>query len=168
MIDLTNRAIETTQKIATNLRPGILDNLGLSAALEWQLEEFTKRNKMKLDVSIQQDSSEQVNIKISTAIFRVFQEILTNVSRHSKATSLKVVLRNDNENIQLFVGDNGIGITNKNINHIKSLGILGMQERTNIVGGNFSIISPKNGGTEITVKIPKQDKYYNDVKNTIS
>lgn len=154
MIGLTNRSIETTQKIAANLRPGILDKLGLSAALEWQLEAFIKRNDMKTNVSIQKYTTEQLNEEKTTAIFRVFQEILTNISRHAEATSLKVILKNGKENIRLFVSDNGIGIKNENINDINSLGLLGMEERTTIVGGKFSISSPKKGGTEINVTIP--------------
>lgn len=154
MIDLTNRAIETTQNITANLRPGILDKLGLSAALEWQLKKFSKRNKMKTNVSIQPYTTEQLNEKIATTLFRIFQEILTNIARHAKATSLKVVLKDENENIRLVVSDNGIGVTNENIDDINSMGLLGMKERTTIMGGGFSIFSPKKGGTEINVTIP--------------
>jgi PAS domain S-box-containing protein len=154
MINLTKNSISITQKIATNLRPGILDTLGLSAALEWQLKEFAKRNIIKLHVSIQPDGAEQINLKAATAIFRVFQEILTNVSRHAKATSLNVAFSNDTKSATLFVGDNGVGISDESIDHISSLGILGMAERTNIVGGNFSITSPIAGGTEVNVTIP--------------
>jgi PAS domain S-box-containing protein len=154
MIDLTKSSISITQKIATNLRPGILDTLGLSAALEWQLKEFAKRNIIKLYVSIQPDGAEQINLKAATTIFRVFQEILTNVSRHAKATSLNVAFSNDTKNVTLFVGDNGVGISDESISHINSLGLLGMAERANMVGGNFSITSPVAGGTEVNVTIP--------------
>ena len=154
MINLTKSSISITQKIATNLRPGILDTLGLSAALEWQLKEFAKRNIIKLYVSIQPDGAEQINLKAATTIFRVFQEILTNVSRHAKATSLNVAFSNDTKNVTLFVGDNGVGISDESISHINSLGLLGMAERANIVGGNFSITSPVAGGTEVNVTIP--------------
>lgn len=154
LVDLTNRSIIATQEIAANLRPGILDKLGLSAALEWQLEAFIKRHKMTTNINIQPHTKELLNDEKTTALFRVFQEILTNISRHAKATSLKVVLKNDNENIRLFVSDNGIGISNENIDNINSMGLLGMKERTAIVGGKFSIFSPKQGGTEINVIIP--------------
>jgi PAS domain S-box-containing protein len=154
MINLTKSSISITQNIAANLRPGILDTLGLSAALEWQLKEFAKRNIIKLHISIQPEGAEQINPKAATAIFRVFQEILTNVSRHAKATSLNVAFSNDTKNVTLFVGDNGVGISDESINHVNSLGLLGMEERTNIVGGNFSITSPFTGGTEVNVTIP--------------
>lgn len=101
---------------------------------------------------------EDINTKIgdetSTAIYRIVQESLTNVARHSKATDVELHLKSNQDYLSLFVKDNGIGFDNDVINYEKSLGILGMEERVNILGGTFSILGSKTNGTKINVKIP--------------
>ncbi len=157
MIGLVNHSIETIRKIASDLRPGVLDKLGLGAAVEWQLDEFRKRNKIECTASIEDEPLANISAEKLTAIFRIFQEITTNISRHAKATKVKVILKAVNKNIELFVSDNGKGIKKEKLDNIKSLGLLGMEERANMVGGSFVISSPKKGGTEVRVLIPIND-----------
>ncbi len=154
MISLVNNLIETIRKIASDLRPGILDKLGLGPAIEWQFEEFKKRTKIDCIASIEDDFQEEITKEKSTVIFRIFQEVITNIYRHANASQVKVVLKTENKKIKLVVNDNGRGIKKGEIDNIHSLGLLGMKERATMVGGHFSISEAKKGGTEIKVSIP--------------
>jgi signal transduction histidine kinase len=153
MIESVNETIKTVRRIATELRPGILDDLGLVAAIEWQMEEFKRKSKVscKIEINCQQDSFER---NISTAFFRIFQESLTNIARHSQATQVLTQLYEMDQQLVLKIKDNGIGITKERLNNTTSLGLLGMKERANMLGGNLSIIGLAEGGTEVTLKIP--------------
>lgn len=153
MIDSVNETIKTVRRIATELRPGILDDLGLVAALEWQMEEFNKKTKAKgkLEINCHQDNFER---NISTAFFRIFQESLTNIARHAQATEVITQLYEIDQHLILKIKDNGIGISKERLNNTTSLGLLGMKERANMLGGNLAIIGLSEGGTEVTLKIP--------------
>lgn len=147
--------IQSVRKIATQLRPSILDDLGLVAALEWQTEDFQKRFNITSSFFCN-DSNVEMNKDKATAIFRIYQESLTNVLRHSKATKLNTHMEFDGKNLMLKIVDNGIGF---NVNDIKSkntLGILGMKERANMHGGEYKISSESNIGTTITLSMPIQ------------
>jgi PAS domain S-box-containing protein len=157
MIGLVNHSIKTMGKIATDLRPGILDKFGLEPAIEWQLDQFKKRTKIKCTADIQEfdkESTNQLSKEIITALFRVFQEILNNIIKHAEATSITVILKKEKKHLRLFVSDNGKGIEEDDVKRAGALGVLGMEERVSIIGGTFSITGSKNNGTQVEVLIP--------------
>jgi signal transduction histidine kinase len=146
--------IQTVRRISAELRPGVLDHLGLVAALEWQANEFQNRTGIKCDV--------QTNLRetlldqdLSTTLFRIFQETLTNVIRHAGATQVTVILKQDDSRITLEVKDNGRGISRSEVSDGKSMGLLGMRERAALLGGIFKIGRVARGnGTRVSVSIP--------------
>ncbi len=153
MKDLIDTTIQTVRKISTKLRPGVLNDLGLLAAVEWQATEFQNRMSVKCELSSNIDGIE-IDERRSSAIFRIFQELLTNVTRHANATTVSISLKERNGHLTLRVKDNGRGITDKESANAKSLGILGMRERALLLGGKFSIKGSPGKGTTATVKIP--------------
>lgn len=152
MSNLIDTAIQTVRKVSTELRPGVLE-LGLTAAVDWQTREFQGRTGIQSTVSVDVQE-DQLDEQQSTNIFRIFQEILTNIIRHAHATKVSILLRMENSSFILEVGDNGIGINEEEIRHTKSLGILGMRERALLLGGNLNIRGVAGKGTTVTVKIP--------------
>jgi PAS domain S-box-containing protein len=157
MSKLVDTAIQTVQRISAELRPGILDDLGLAAALEWQVGEFEKLTEIKCefpskprDIVLDQDRS--------TAIFRIFQETLTNVVRHANATKVKVGLKEESGKIVLRVRDNGKGIGDKQISDPKAFGIIGMRERVRPWRGEVKISGSPGKGTTVVVSIPLVNK----------
>jgi PAS domain S-box-containing protein len=145
--------IENVRQVATELRPGLLDSLGLTAAMEWQGQEFEKRTGIKFMLDFGSDDF-SLGSDLDTALFRIFQETLTNVSRHAEATQVEVNIQRDQEKVSLTIQDNGKGITEKQISDPKSLGLIGMQERVNTWGGKFSIQGQAGHGTLVSVTIP--------------
>jgi len=146
--------IQMVRRISTELRPGILDHLGLAAALEWQANEFQTRTGIKCD-AMADLRVPLLNHELNTAFFRIFQETLTNVIRHAGATHVAVSLKNNGEDVVLEVIDNGRGITKEEISNTKSMGLLGMRERAALLGGEFKIGRiPRGKGTKVTVAIP--------------
>ncbi len=146
--------IQTVRRIATELRPGVLDHLGLVAALEWQANDFQNRTGIRCDV---QSNLREVLLdqNLSTTLFRVFQETLTNIIRHAGATQVEVNLRQVKKTVRMDVRDNGRGITQEDINNTTSMGILGMRERAMLLGGMFRIGRSYHGkGTAVRVSIP--------------
>jgi signal transduction histidine kinase len=154
MLDLTNSTIQSVKRIATELRPGILDDLGLVPAIEWQAAEFQSRFKIQCNVSINK-SDVIIKDEISIAVFRIFQETLTNVARHSGATKVDIKLNfHDDNKLIMEIADNGVGIDEEQINSPKSLGLFGMRERVNILNGEMEIIGEHGKGTKVRVLIP--------------
>jgi len=154
MLDLTDSTIQTVKRIATELRPGILDDLGLVPAIEWQASEFQNRFKVQCNVAINK-SDVIIKDEISIAVFRIFQETLTNVARHSSANKVEVKLNFYDENkLVMEIADNGVGIDEEQINSPKSLGLFGMRERVNILKGEMEIIGEHEKGTTVKVTIP--------------
>ena len=146
-------SIQTVRKIATDLRPGILDNLGLVAALEWQAEEFQKRTGIACDFAAKLDDA-WLNSELCTALFRIFQETLTNVARHAQATKVLVTLSESEGQAVLAVQDDGQGIQEQQSNWRQSLGLLGIQERVFGFGGEVMIAGAPGQGTSVTVRVP--------------
>ena len=146
--------IQTVRRIATELRPGILDHLGLIAALEWQANEFQTRTGIKCEVRT--DLQEPVlTPDLATTFFRIFQETLTNIIRHAGATHVTVHLKEAAGRIILEVKDNGRGISPEEISNTRSMGLLGMKERAALLGGTFRIgPAPGGKGTLNSVSIP--------------
>ena len=153
MSELVDMTIGTVKRIITDLRPGLLDDLGLEAAVEWQVEEFEKRTGIKCKARL--DIEEHIlDPERSTAIFRILQETLTNVLRHSKATEISISLTERDGQVVLVASDNGKGITKKQISQPGSFGLMGIQERAHVFGGNMEIVGVRGKGTTVTVSIP--------------
>jgi PAS domain S-box-containing protein len=148
-----DKTIKTVRKIATELRPGILDDLGILAALEWQLNDFHKHTGIRCEWI---SSLEEIHLdeQETTALFRIFQETLTNIARHADATGVRVHLRKEANTCILDVEDNGRGITKNNIDDKRSLGLLGMRERTLAFGGRIDVKGQPGRGTKVIVEIP--------------
>jgi PAS domain S-box-containing protein len=157
MIKSIDATIHTMRRIAMELRPGVLDDLGLVAALEWQLKDFEKRTGIRCEFF---PPVEEISLDadLSTALFRIFQEALTNVVRHSGATEVRVRLRADADSPTLEVENNGKGIEKEKILSSKSLGLLGMRERAQMLGGRITVTGTPGIGTKVTVEIPPVEK----------
>ncbi|MFI5251255.1 MAG: response regulator [Bacteroidota bacterium] len=154
MSSLVDSSIQTVRRIATELRPQVLDDLGLIPALEWQTAEFQSRTKIQCTLK---SNLEDVKLdqNYSTALFRILQESLTNVARHSSANKVSVKLHVNAKTITLSISDNGKGIAENEIPSLKSLGILGMRERALLLGGKLNITGKRGRGTTIFVEIPR-------------
>ena len=153
MSDVVDSTIGTVRKIATQLRPALLDDLGLEAAAEWQVKEFQNRSGIACRF-ISKLNDEPIETLCGTALFRILQETLTNVARHAGASRVEVRLQLKGGNVQLQVRDNGRGITTREISNTKSLGLLGIRERALLVGGEIQIKGEARKGTTVTVLVP--------------
>ena len=151
-ISLVETTIKSAQKLTSQLRPQMLDELGLASAIEWQSNEFRKRTGVKCTLDLEEIDDIAENIAIS--LFRIFQASLTNIMLHSKAKSISVKLELKENVIYLSVTDDGIGITSEQLKSSKSFGIIGMRERANQINGKFEINTKINVGTEVTVSVP--------------
>ena len=150
---LLEDTIKTVRKISTNLRPSVLDDMGLEAAMEMYLQEFKKRSGMKTSFKI---SGQKLLLpeQIKIALFRIFQESLTNVARHSKAKKVIVSLGFLEKSISMQIEDDGIGFNEQMVRDKKTLGLLGMKERTVMIGGKYLISGRPENGTLVSVTIP--------------
>ena len=153
MSDLVDTSIHMVRRIATDLRPGVLDHLGLVASIEWQAQEFAKRADFDCQLHLT-DKELTLDEDLLTAVFRIFQETLTNVARHAEATEVRVDLREEDDELVLIVQDNGKGITESQITRPKSLGLIGMQERARSWGGRVMFQATPGQGTTVTVRVP--------------
>ena len=153
MSELVDTSIHMVRRIATDLRPGVLDHLGLVASIEWQAQEFAKRADFECQLHL---TGKELTLDedLLTAIFRIFQETLTNVARHAEATVVRVELREEADELVLIVQDNGKGITESQITRSKSLGLIGMQERARSWGGKVKFQATPGQGTTVTVRVP--------------
>lgn len=156
LFTLLNKAINTVQRISRELRPGMLDDLGLLDAIETHLEEFSKSSGIDTFFS-GPEKEPALNRNIKTGLFRIVQESLTNAGRHSGADMLNVIVEIKDNNIILTISDNGKGYDENEAALKKTLGILGMKERAAIMGGNYCIRGEKNGGTTIQVTVPLKE-----------
>ena len=156
MSQLIDKTIQTVKKISTALRPGLLDDLGLAAAIEWQAEEFQQRTGINCNIKIEPKDI-TLDKDRNTAIFRILQETLTNVARHADASEVNVSLKQRDGQIELKVRDNGRGITEEQITNPKSFGLIGIRERVKIFGGNNVMRGVPDRGTLMTVRIPLRD-----------
>jgi signal transduction histidine kinase len=150
---LARDSADRVRQLCTELRPPILDDLGLGAAMAWQTKEFEKRSAIRCALAIDEEiagfSSEQV-----TAIFRIFQEILTNIGRHSQASAAKGRVHQSASGLVMEINDNGVGIRPEQVSGARSLGLLGMQERVGFLGGTIAFRGKKGEGTTVQVTIP--------------
>ncbi len=152
-VQLVDNMIVTLRRIASDLRPRTLDDLGLPAALESQAQEFEDRTKIHCSVTLPGEPL-SLDVDTSIAIFRIFQESLTNVARHARATRVGARLNAENEQIIFQVFDNGRGFDPEEAKARKSLGIVGMQERAFLLKGDLKIEGVHGAGTTVTLTIP--------------
>ena len=150
---MLDETVKSVRGISSELRPSLLDDLGLIAAMEWQLTEFEKRVGIKTYFK-PDDTEIKLPKSIRTGLFRILQESLTNVARHSNAKRVTVSLHMENGSIVLSVDDNGVGFDKQNTIGKKTLGILGMQERTSMMGGTYEISGKSGKGTKVVATIP--------------
>ncbi|MFC1988944.1 PAS domain S-box protein, partial [Chloroflexota bacterium] len=149
--------IDQVSMLSLDLRPKILDDLGLAAALEWYFKRFTTHTNIR--VQFEQSYIERsLDAQLNNAVYRVVQEALTNVARHANATMVTVKLSIDHGTLKLRIEDDGIGFEPAALPAYATGGIIGMQERINLVGGILQIQSKLNNGTRITVRIPDQNE----------
>jgi len=159
LLNLVNDSIESVRTISTNLRPKAIDNLSPKEALEWQCRRFTKRTAIPVDLNIQMGSSQLDDPKgeYKTSVFRMFQEILTNIIRHSSADKVEVLITQNEKEFRLMVRDNGVGINKADIGKSDSFGLIGMRERCRHLNGEFLLDNHPEGGTLVRIILPLKE-----------
>lgn len=150
---LVDGMIVTLRRIASELRPRTLDDLGLTAALEWQAQEFKGRTGIICNIVLPPEPV-VLDAELSTAIFRIFQESLTNVARHAHATRVEASLKREADQLIFRVRDNGKGFDAKEVKARRSLGLVGMQERALLLNGELTIEGIPDAGTSLTLRVP--------------
>jgi len=155
--------IKEVQRLTLQLKPQIIDDLGFEEGIEFYTKEFAQRNKIEVFSDI--DSGLAISPDASLIIFRIMQEALTNIVRHSGATRVDIELSKNRDNIDFRISDNGIGIADNEIKSKKSLGIIGMKERAALLGGTIDIYCGKNCGTVINLIFPLKHKLSNENSN---
>jgi len=159
LLELMDSTVKTVRRISSELRPSLLDDMGLVPAMEWHLKEFEKRTSLKVHFTIPSVELELPDT-VKTGLFRIFQESLTNVARHANAKKVEIHLELENDTLQLSISDDGKGFEMKEAVKKKTLGILGMQERSFMMGGKYEVSSKPGQGTTINVFVPYPDKNY--------
>ncbi len=153
MGEMTDDVIDRVRRISGELRPGVLDDLGLLAAIEWQAQDFEKRTGATCAI-VSNVGDEPLDRVLSTGVFRIFQEALTNVARHAQADHVDVRLQRSAASLTLEVHDDGRGISPEAAQNLRSLGLLGMRERARRLGGVAHVRAAPGGGTIVTVEVP--------------
>jgi len=154
IIGMVNETIKKVQRISAELRPGLLDDLGLAPAMQWYSDEFEQRTGIKCNLTVEDlpDSDQRFNL----ALYRIFQEAMTNIIRHAHAQNVRVSLTHKPEGITMIIEDDGVGIPPEKISDGKSLGLLGMRERARQINGTVDFINHVGSGTKILTFIPLQ------------
>jgi len=155
MARLIDDTVATVRRIATSLRPGVLDDLGLAAAVEWQAQEFEQRTGIRCVLRTTVDDG-TLDPLLSTALFRILQESLTNVARHSRASLVSITLEDLDTDLALEVRDDGIGISPSAAANTRSIGLTGMRERAQLAGGGLSISGAAGVGTIVRAQVPRR------------
>lgn len=155
MTQLLDSALDAVHRIASELRPGVLDKLGLEAAVEWYVEDFEKRTGICCRLRSRLQGGNAVAPETATALFRILQEALTNVARHAGATEVEIRLAGEAGRVLLDVADNGRGIPEERVADSRSLGLLGMRERAWALGGHLEVRRNPGRGTSVAVSLPQ-------------
>jgi len=157
MSELTGRTIAEVKRFCSDLRPAVLDDLGLSAAVEWLAADFENRTGIRCRLTL---APEEIDLQgdYTSTVFRIIQEILTNVFRHSGADEVSVVLIEKEGWVHLKVKDNGRGISEQQISSPQSFGLIGIQERVRLLNGEVRIRGARNRGTTVEVTVPPGGK----------
>jgi PAS domain S-box-containing protein len=153
MLDMTDGMVNMVRRIASDLRPVVLDVLGLKEAIEWQAQQFKDRTGIAVHCETS-PAGFALNPEQSTAVFRIFQEALTNIRRHAGATRVDVTMLMDPRSFVLSVSDDGRGITEDEKSGQLSIGLLGMRERAHVIGGEIEVAGVEGEGTTVTVRLP--------------
>jgi signal transduction histidine kinase len=153
MIQLIDGTIRTIRRIATELRPGVLDNLGIQAAIEWQAQEFTRHTGIGCSLAFTPKSITLDDLR-STALFRILQETLTNVARHANASAVQIALLVNGTSANLEVRDNGKGFSADDPASLNSFGIIGIRERVSHLHGTVTFDSAAGHGTTVRIYLP--------------
>jgi PAS domain S-box-containing protein len=153
--ELIDATAKTVQRIAAELRPGLLDKLGLPTALQYEATRFEERTGIACRLIVP-GGALTLRPEVATAFFRIFQEALTNVARHAKATAVEAELQPEADGCRLEIRDNGQGMAGVDLANLKSLGLLGMHERASLLGGGVSFAPRPGGGTVVTARIPNR------------
>lgn len=153
MCELIDSTVNLVRRISTGLRPEVLDDVGLVEAIRWQAKDFQRRMGLRCRLKLPTDTL-KLDMERSTALFRIFQEVLTNIARHAKASSVSVDLGISDERLVLTVVDDGLGISESEVGGRESLGLVGMRERAQLFGGEVSIRGTPDVGTTVRVTIP--------------
>jgi signal transduction histidine kinase len=152
----TVRQIDTTirsvRQIINDLRPNVLD-LGLNAAVDWQVADFARRTGIECEL-VEDETEHHLDDHCATAFFRILQESLNNVARHARASKVRIDLHQHADMLNMTISDNGVGMLPESRNRTGSFGLVGIEERVNILGGSFSIRSSPDTGTTIVVTMP--------------
>lgn len=157
LLEMIDDTIKSVRRISTDLRPSVLYDLGLAAAMEFHLKEFEKRSGIRTKFT-EPETELQLPDHVKIALFRIFQESLTNVARHSGAKTVTIKLKMENKIIVLIIEDDGVGFDEKEVAAKRTLGVLGMKERAAGIGGEYIISGNPGIGTTIEVKIPLPDE----------
>ncbi|MBT8401109.1 MAG: PAS domain S-box protein [Rhodothermia bacterium] len=156
MKDGIDETVHVVRRISSDLRPGVLDDLGIEAALEWEMMKYQHRTGVACNFDDLTDGGGGLDANQSTAVFRVFQELLTNVARHADASSVTASIERENGEFVMVVEDDGVGI-GKSVNALSSsLGVLGMRERLAPWGGEIEFLDAPSGGTRVVVTLPTE------------
>ncbi|UCD23231.1 MAG: PAS domain S-box protein, partial [Gemmatimonadota bacterium] len=152
-LSLIDATANSVRELSTSLRPAILDDLGLEAAIEWQTSEFSNKSAVQCELELRVGD---INLgpERATAVFRILQETLTNVARHAGASRVKVSLSEADGGVILAVRDDGRGITDSEVASARSLGLIGMRERASVMGGRLEISGKPGDGTEVLLHMP--------------
>jgi PAS domain S-box-containing protein len=153
MIGLTDQTIQRVQRISSELRPRMLDDLGIAAAIEWLVGDFSRRTGIRCKTTVQVTQS-RIGGNSATAVYRIVQEALTNVSRHASASRVSVVLREVDELLEVLIRDDGIGISETQAMASRSFGLIGIRERVQGLGGEVSIRGETGKGTTVSISVP--------------
>jgi signal transduction histidine kinase len=161
MQSLLDSTVDSVRSISTQLRPPILDDLGLEAAVEWQATEFGRQSGINchLDLRI---GDRFVQNEHATAAFRILQEALVNVARHAQAQNVTVEIRLVEDILLLTVSDDGCGIGDATLSSAHSIGLIGMRERAAALGGTVNIGRRESGGTKVELELPLERKFVGD------
>jgi PAS domain S-box-containing protein len=165
MYELVDDVIQSVKRISAELRPGVLDDLGLADAIAWQIQEFGRRTDITSKFSASPEGI-VLDRDRSTTVFRICQEALTNIARHAEATSIGVSLRKGTGRVSLKISDNGKGIEEDQILDPRAFGLIGMRERARFWGGEVKISGAPGKGTRVAVSIPLAGREDLNAENT--
>jgi signal transduction histidine kinase len=160
---LVGDTIKTVQRLTSQLRPEIIDDLGLDAAIKWYTKEFGTRNNIEIILDL--ETGLPISPDDSITLFRIMQESLTNVARHSGASLVEIKLQRSENSVNFSISDNGVGIADAKRVSKKSFGLIGMRERATTLGGTFEILSEPGKGTIVTLIFPLQASPFNKLND---
>lgn len=154
MVEMIDHTVSATRRMAADLRPMLLDDLGLMPAIEWLVSSFTQRSGVACKLSVDERLALQIQEPHATAVFRIIQESLANVAKHAAASQVSVSLDKVLDGVMLIVQDNGCGFVTLAPRKPQSLGLMGLRERAQLLGGSIAIRSEPGHGTCVEVYIP--------------